>query len=245
LPKVGHGFSVPKNWMPQLKQAFAGLTKRQASEQRPASVELGDLPLVEVAPAGAVRPTMAILVTGDGGWAGIDQEIAGTLAEGGVGVVGFNSLKYFWTPRTPEGFAADLGRILEYYLSQWQKQKAIVIGYSMGAGVLPFAMNRLPQAIRDRVTLVVLLAPGRNAQFEFHLSNWVPGAFGSPGDPVLPEARRIADLRMLCFYGERETDSICPGLDGAGVKSIRMKGAHHLGGDYRTIAETILEEAKQ
>ena len=26
---------------------------------------------------------MAVLVTGDGGWAGIDQEIAGTLAEGG------------------------------------------------------------------------------------------------------------------------------------------------------------------
>ena len=188
---------------------------------------------------------MAILVTGDGGWAGLDQEIAGTLAEGGVGVVGFNSLKYLWTPHTPEGFAADLGRILEYYLSQWQKQKAIVIGYSMGAGVLPFAMNRLPQAIRDRVALVVLLAPGRNAQFEFHLSNWIPGAFGGHGDPVLPEAGRIADLRMLCFYGERETDSICPGSDGAGVKSIRMKGAHHLGGDYRTIAETILEEAKQ
>ena len=26
LPKVGHGFSVPRNWMPQFKRAFARLT---------------------------------------------------------------------------------------------------------------------------------------------------------------------------------------------------------------------------
>jgi hypothetical protein len=122
LPQVGHGFSVQKNWMPQFRKTFADLVKRKKIAE-PASVDkLKDLPLVEVPSKKIGIDTMAVIVSGDGGWAGIDREIGNTLAESGVSVVGLNSLQYFWKSRTPEETARDLERILNHYLSEWKKK---------------------------------------------------------------------------------------------------------------------------
>lgn len=59
------------------------------------------------------------------------------MAARGIPVVGFDSLRYFWKKRTPEGLAADLDRVLRYYGRHWGKSKLILIGYSQGADVLP------------------------------------------------------------------------------------------------------------
>jgi hypothetical protein len=42
---------------------------------------------------------MAVVVSGDGGWAGIDRDLGEELAREGLPVVGLNSLQYFWKPR--------------------------------------------------------------------------------------------------------------------------------------------------
>jgi len=105
LPRVGHGFSVQKNWMPQFREAFARVAKKAAGPPATAPVEVADLPLVEVQPRGTPGRHLAVILSGDGGWAGLDREVAGALAEKGVPVVGWNSLQYYWTPRTPEGAA--------------------------------------------------------------------------------------------------------------------------------------------
>ena len=124
LPKVGHGFSVPKNWMPQLKKEFAQLTQK-ISEKPIQSLagELTDLPLVEVTAHGPASDHMAVFWSGDGGWAEIDKEISAILAAHGIPVVGVNSLKYFWTNRTPEQTAKDLERIIRHYTVLWKKEK--------------------------------------------------------------------------------------------------------------------------
>ena len=97
LPKVGHGFSVTRNWMPQFKEAFMNLVSRYNTSAAPTSYSpsLTDLPLVEVVRQGAVSDTMAVIASGDGGWAGIDRDIAGVLSRKGFDVVGLNSLQYF------------------------------------------------------------------------------------------------------------------------------------------------------
>ncbi|MEE9877952.1 MAG: hypothetical protein PBU97_16320 [Stenotrophomonas maltophilia] len=47
-----------------------------------------------------------MFVSGDGGWAGLDKDVASSLNEHGVAVVGIDSLRYFWSERTPKGFAS-------------------------------------------------------------------------------------------------------------------------------------------
>lgn len=242
LPKVGHGFGVNKNWLPQFKQTFARLT----AENKPAlKARHLDLPVVEVAAKAPPKETMAVILTGDGGWAGIDREIAAGLAAQGVAVLGLDTLKYFWTARTPDSAARDLVRLLDYYLGAWQKEKVVLIGYSLGADVLPFMAARLPEALRKRVELITLLAPSRRTAFEFHLSDWIGGADPSDQYPVLPEVEKLRDLPLLCFYGKEERDSLCRDRLPPHATVIAMAGAHHLGGDYAAIVKRIVRALDQ
>jgi type IV secretory pathway VirJ component len=240
LPKVGHGFSVPKNWMPQFKAAFAQVIHQTQEIGDSGSDELKDLPLVEV-PATGDTAYLAVLLTGDGGWAGLDRDVSAAIAKHGIPVVGVNSLKYFWTARTPETAARDLERILTYYLRAWSKEKSVLIGYSFGADVLPFLASRLPANLLERVELIVLLGPDSEADFEFHVTDWIAGG-SRKALPVTPEVEKLKAKRVLCLYGEEETGSLCPKLDDGRVERIALKGAHHFGGDYEAIADTVLRE---
>ena len=94
------------------------------------------------------------MVSGDGGWAGIDKQIAEALNKDGISVVGLNSLQYFWTKKDPDTAGNDLTRILNYYSQAWNANKIILIGYSTGADTLPFMVNRLPEALKSKVHAV-------------------------------------------------------------------------------------------
>ncbi|MBI3951150.1 MAG: virulence factor family protein [Acidobacteria bacterium] len=241
LPKVGHGFSVPKNWMPQLKQAFLHLVERHEPARPPQPPEVEDLPLEIVPAQGPESDTLAVIVTGDGGWGVTDRGLSNALASHGIPVVGLNSLHYFWTRRTPEQAARDLERILRRYLDAWKKEKVILIGYSFGADVLPFMANRLPEDLFARVRLVALLGPSQTADFEFHLTDWLGGS-RSTDYPVIPEVEKLKGVRLFCFYGEDDEDAICKDLDSKRVKIIPLEGGHRIGRDYEPLAEAILKE---
>ncbi|NWG02812.1 MAG: virulence factor family protein [Syntrophaceae bacterium] len=244
LPKVGHGFAVQRNWMPQFRQVFISLVERHKINRSSFADELKDLPLVEVLPKDLPRNSMAVILSGDGGWAGIDRELGNILAGHGIPVVGLNSLQYFWTRRTPDESARDLGRILRHYFDAWKMEKAILIGYLLGADVLPFMVNRLPQEILTRIQGVALLGPGDVVDFEFHLTDWLGVSSARKGYSVLPEVERLKGVRILCFYGEEEKHSLCKKLRVDLGKVIPLKGGHHFGGDYEAIAETILNDLK-
>lgn len=241
LPNVGHGFSVPRNWLPQFKKEFQQLAAESEDKASLSKVDLQDLPLVEVHARIPDKDVLAVILSGDGGWAGIDREVAGALAKQGVSVVGLNSLKYFWQAKTPDIAAADLGRILRAYLATWQKSRVALIGYSLGADVLPFMASRLPSELLNRVVLITLLGPDTDVDFEFHLTDWIGGRSRN-SKPVGPEAAKLEGKRLLCVYGEEESESLCPQLSGGWTRVISLKGAHHFGGNYEAIANMILNE---
>ncbi|MGM3262679.1 AcvB/VirJ family lysyl-phosphatidylglycerol hydrolase, partial [Klebsiella pneumoniae] len=91
------------------------------------------------------------------------------LNEHGVAVVGIDSLRYFWSERTPKGFAADLQKIIDHYRQQWRRDKVMLIGFSQGADVLPATINQLDSASREALERIVLLSVGKKADFEFHV----------------------------------------------------------------------------
>jgi type IV secretory pathway VirJ component len=244
LPKVGHGFSVEKNWMPQFKEAFNRLIKQhaQGNPQAEVSADVSGLPLVEVPVNGAQKDFFAVMISGDGGWAGIDKEVSASIAQSGVPVVGLNSLQYFWTARTPEVCAADLDRIINHYRIAWKKESVVVIGYSLGADVLPFMASRLPQATLDKIKLLAFLGLSPTADFQFHLTDWIGGSPGKTAKPVLPEIEKLKGRKMVCFYGTEDKESLGDEIDQKIVKAIPLEGGHHFGGHYDIIAQTILRE---
>jgi type IV secretory pathway VirJ component len=244
LPKVGHGFSVQRNWMPQFKEAFLHLVEEHGATQTNVPDELKDLPLVEVPSDDRESELLAVIISGDGGWAGIDRDIAHVLSAQGISVVGFNSLQYFWKRRTPEQSAKDLERTIKHYLTAWSKKGLILLGYSRGADVLPFMANRLSKNLRNRVRLIVLLGPGERVGFEFHVKEWISAPSGREAKPVLPELEKLRGKKILCFCGKKETDSLCNRIDPSLGKSFVLPGAHHFGGQYKAIAQTMIKELK-
>lgn len=242
LPRVGHGFSVPKNWLPQFKKAYLRLSATRAG---PGQVELHDLPLIEVPAAPPADTLLAVMVSGDGGWAGIDRQVAEYLAAHGVAVVGLNALQYFWTARTPQGASQDLARIMTRYLNKWHKDQAVLIGYSLGADVLPFMADRLPAELRAKIRLLALLAPGRRTAFEFHLSDWIGSGQAGLQYPIGPEVEKLGDLPKLCFYGVEEEDTLCRDPLPPSTVAVPLPGGHHFGGAYNLIAERILKALRQ
>lgn len=206
----------------------------------PAPKDLAGLPLIEVpAVAGTHSDTYAVLLSGDGGWAGLDKEVAGALAARGVPVVGFDSLRYFWKKRTPEELAGDLDRLLRYYGKQWGKSRVVLVGYSQGADVLPFALNRLAADTRGSVAQSVLLGLSSNAAFEFHLTNWMSDDVAD-GKPTLPEIDRLKAEQVVCVAGDGDDDSVCNKVPAGHMRTVTLPGGHHFDGDYGAVAQAVL-----
>ena len=245
LPRVGTDPTAALQWSAALTAAFGRLTAQKPARQvAPPPAELGDLPVVEI-PAKIGAPassSFAIIMSGDGGWAGLDEDVAAALSARGIPVVGLDSLRYYWTKRTPEGIAADTDKIIRYYLAHLGKSRVMLIGYSQGADVLPFAVNRLPPETRASVSLAAVMGMSEHALFEFHLTSWVHD--DDSGPETMPEMNRITGMPVLCIYGADETDSLCPKLDPARVRIVKMKGGHHFDGDYAGLAQQILSAAK-
>jgi type IV secretory pathway VirJ component len=241
LPKVGHGFAVKSRSSPQLRRAFVSLVAREAQPPVRTAPAVRDLPLVEL-PSGQPSSKLAVVISGDGGWASLDRQIGERLAGQGIPVVGLNSLRYFWKARTPDQAGTDLTRILRHYLSSWKASDVLLVGYSRGADVLPFMVNRLPPDLRSRIRVVALLGIGKTAGFEFHFADLVGGGSGSD-HPTAPELARLRGLPVLCFYGNDEKDSACRDLPAGLATTVAMRGGHHFGGAYREMADRILEAA--
>lgn len=217
-------------------RAFRRLAVSQVALGAPPQ-QLSDLPIVEV-PVTSTGNRFAILLSGDGGWAGIDKSLGAAFAAQGVPVAGFDSLRYFWSARTPEQLAVDLDRVIRYYAARWGRSDVLLVGYSQGADVLPFALNRLPAATLASVRLTALLGPGQKASFEFHLTNWI----GPSGDlPIAPEALKLSAASTLCIYGLEEKDSLCPEISPAHAHAMPLAGGHHFDGEYNALAARILD----
>jgi type IV secretory pathway VirJ component len=215
----------------------------QTEERCGARAGVVGLPVIELP---SVKPgeRFAIMVSGDGGWRRIDTKVTRRLRDAGVPVVGFLAPEYFSTLRTAEESACALERVIRTYRIRWKREKVLLVGYSRGADILPFMVNRLPPDLKQTVEVIALLGLERTIDFRYHPS-WIP--FYHPKEkqyPVLPEVEKLRGHTVLCFHGAREKDSLCRQLDRSAFTVIAEPGGHHFGGRYDDIAEAILSAGK-
>lgn len=241
LPKIGHGFSSVNEWFPAFVTAYKAIDEKRPTEAPPSSEALAGLPLIE-RPVESKGDTFVVMLSGDGGWSTLTEKVTTELNDSGFPVVGWNMLKYFWSAKTPEHAAGDLATIIRYFAQAWHKDQVVLAGYSMGADVLPAIVNRLPIAEQQRVRSIVLMAPERATDFEFHLGGWLQHI---PKDalPIAPEVAALPEgVRMTCIYGSDEAErSLCTQLD-ANKPTLTLKalpGAHHFDGDYEALANLV------
>lgn len=227
--------------------------------RKPASIgpiALDDIRPILVEPPGEEKSPSAfvILYSGDGGWAEFADEMAKEFAARKIPVVGINSMRYFWKAKPPEQGAKDLERLIRHYSGQFKTKKVHLVGFSFGAGVLPFFVSRLPADIKATVETVAMVAPYRKADFEFFLSDWFFD--DDRGVEVLPEVKRLKiSARKVCVFPTQEKKfSLCTQQEDASeknkestdiLKTVELPGGHHFDGQTSKVVQSVLESPTQ
>ncbi len=203
------------------------------------SADVNGLPLVELAVRDSGR-AFVLFLTGDGGWADIDKKIGERLAERGLPVVGFNLRDYLKQQRTPDELSRDVARVMRTYVRKWNRDRIVIVGFSRGANLAPFALVRLPDHLRSDVSLLAMIGLNRAANFKWHFQDLFRDIKRSDDLPTIPEIEKLSSLRTICVYGSDEKESGCRDTP-ASVHRVERVGGHHLDGDYRTIADLIAD----
>jgi type IV secretory pathway VirJ component len=198
------------------------------------------LPIIEVPTAAAGATTLAIFISGDGGWADLDRRMSAELARHGVAVVGINARAYLGSHPTPDVLGRDVARLAYDYMARWKLDRLALVGYSRGADLVPFAATRLPADLRSRLSLVAMLGLAHAASFEFHWTDLLHDTARPTDIPILPELERLRGVRMLCVYGTREKDSLCRDADLPDLERVAREGDHHFDRDYEGIADVVV-----
>lgn len=186
------------------------------------------------------RNTMAVIYSGDGGWRDLDKEVGGLLQQKGIPVVGIDSLRYFWSGRTPKDTANDLARIIDVYKQRWKVRDVVLVGYSFGADILPATYRKLPDAEKSSVALVSLLGLSHKADFKISVMGWLGAkGEGAEGDPV-DDVKAMDPKVVQCVYGTDDEDA-CADIKDTGIEAIALEGGHHFDGDYEALTARILE----
>lgn len=202
------------------------------------------LPVREIpAPPGEGNPrVVAVLLSGDGGIGRVGRRVSERLANRGIPVVAVNSLRYFLHRKDPADAARDVERLMEAYRSAWDKDRVLLVGYSLGADVLPFIVNRLSPASRESIETVALLAPERSVDFKFHLSYWWPWGRHRYPLSVADEAAKLRGTRVLCVQGVKDASSLCRAPVAETFTVAATPGGHHFGRRYGVVADVLADE---
>jgi type IV secretory pathway VirJ component len=219
-------------------QALASLIAPHLVQDNFANV--AELPLVEL-PASSPSRLMAVFFSGDGGWRDIDRTIGEALQSLGVSVVGWDSVRYFWSKKTPEQTASDLSSVILAYSAKWHADRVALIGFSFGADIIPSVYDRLRQSLKDRVPMLSLLSPEPAADWEIRVAGWLGAPPSAQATPLAPAIEKIPGKLIQCFFGTKDTGSYCPDLARQGAEVIEKQGIHHFDGNYVLIAHQILD----
>lgn len=191
---------------------------------------------------GAGSGTLALIISGAGGWIKFDRDLAKALLKSSVDVVGIDARRYFlWKERTPEEMSAFVEAILSHQMRVWSDKRLVLIGYSQGADVMPFIARRFSPGLREKICLTVLLGPAAKADFKLRLRDLVFGTYGENAKPLVPEVEKGGVKNLLCICGREDKTTVGPELAKLGAGIHLVPGGHIFRRNAVEIAGIILQ----
>lgn len=204
-----------------------------------------NLPIVVKAPPAGSTAPLIFYITGDGGMKKFSVNVIDEFQRKSYPVIALNALKYFWSRKTPQQAAADISGLIRYYQAQWSSNHGVVlIGYSLGADVMPFIYNHLPGTLGGEVRNVVLLSPSRFTDMEVHLSDML-GKSSNKGMSVIAEINKITEKPVVLIFGAEEKDFGLTDLTVHNYKKLVLPGGHAYDEDAGGVASKILAAISQ
>jgi type IV secretory pathway VirJ component len=200
---------------------------------------IAHLPVTISAPAGSAKHPLVLYITGDGGMKKFSASMIDAFTKEGYAVVALNTLKYFWNRKTPQQAAADVAALMRHYGSQWGHRTFLLVGYSMGADVLPFIFNNLPADLQAQAQQLVLMSPSRFTDMEVHVTEML-GKTTKNGMSVAAAINRITARPLLLLFGAGEKDFDLQELHIQNYQHMVLPGGHHYDNDAGNVVQTIV-----
>jgi type IV secretory pathway VirJ component len=200
----------------------------------PRAAEERDLPLVRVAAPAGTKGPMLLVLSGDGDWAPFPRQLGELAAARGAPVLGLKMRSYLAQRRTPDEMAAALAPVVRRQLAEWSREQFAVVGYSRGADVAAFVINRWPEDLRAQLMGVAFVGLSERASFEFHYDDLVFDIERPTDRPTRPEVEKLIGMPMWCVRGADEKQSFCD-RPVTGMQVATHTGSHRAAGDEGTV----------
>jgi type IV secretory pathway VirJ component len=182
-----------------------------------------------------------ILLSGNGGWRDLDKSLTAYLNSKNVSVLGLNTKQYLLSEKKPEQIAFDLETLMDRYDIKWKCDKVVLIGYSMGAEILPFAVNRMDERYTKKIQNIVLIGPWQKATFKVKLADYLYEV--NEGEEIYPELLKVKHINTYIVCDDNEYALCLKPIDGI-VDHDELPGGHHFGGDYDSLSKLIGKRLK-
>lgn len=204
----------------------------------PFSGQAQDLPLKEWAANTHDKP-LIFYISGDGGMNNFSTSLCEKLNGKGFDVVALNARSYFYEKKTPDKTASDINSFLDKKLSDRKNQQIVFIGYSFGADVVPFILNRLPKETDDKVLVSFLMASSGSTDFEIHWSDIFGGNTKRSMD-VVSEINKLTDEKVVIISASDDKTLAVNRITLKRFTREVLPGGHHFDGDTDEIAKVII-----
>ena len=188
---------------------------------------------------------LLVYITGDGGWNKFSSALCADINRKGIPVVVLDAQKYFWESKSPEETAMDLSGVIERYLKDWKKERFVLAGFSFGADIVPFLLNRFPPEIGGKAVSSIMISPDKTCDFEIHLSDMLSMGISKGKYDVPLEIQKSVFKNFTVVFGSDENRNTKLSFEWKGIKIKILQGNHHFDSEYAAVAELILQEIRQ
>lgn len=184
---------------------------------------------------------IVLYLSGDGGFNSFSTSYCELLGKQGYTVEAVNSKSFFWDKKTADQIARELSGNLEKLLVGKKNHLVYFVGYSFGADVIPFLVNKLTAEWKERLQAVVLLEPSTSTDLEIHVSDLFGRSETKRSMDVVAEINKMVNIRTAILLGEDGASFPIKNIRLKNLEAIYMKGNHHFDGNVTDVVQATVK----
>lgn len=177
-------------------------------------------------------------VSGDAGFNTFSKNLSNELFKRNYDITALDSKTYFWKPKTPEETTKKISNYLTEKLKGRKNQKIVLLGYSFGADISAFIVNRLDKNLQQKIVSVILLDPSKTADFEVSLQGMIFDKVRGDYE-VLPEVNKMQVPKTMFLLSNIGIKFPYQKVTIANFTIHHLPGNHRFNYEYRKLANLI------
>ena len=203
--------------------------------------QINNLPVKEW--SSSSQTPFVIYISGDGGFNTFSTELCTAINKAGYSITAVSAKSYFWDKKTPEQTATNISAYLEKQFKNRKNQQLVLAGYSFGADVMPFIVNKLSDSIKMKLVTVVMLSPSTSTDFEVHWSD-IFGYNKKRSMGVAAEMNKMGSVKTVTIFGSDEGEFPVKNINLKNYSTETLSGGHHFDGNTDEVAKTMMKYFK-